>query len=84
MSDLVKQLRANAASGDSCRGLRVKAADEIERLTHIVGALRFSCQMTGHAAEEIMEHVRCKDGLLEVWSLGEWVDVSKANAEVKS
>lgn len=54
---------------------------ELQRYRHIVGVLQHSIEMTHLTSTTIEEHVRIHNGRLEVWSLGEWYDVEKEQAE---
>ena len=57
MKDIVNQLRQNAASGDSCRGVSddmSKAADEIERLRGLFD----ECVVTLKNIQDVANRVR--------------------------
>ena len=54
---------------------------EIARLRHIVAVLKFHISSAYSAAKTIEENVRCRDGTVEVWCFGEWVDVRDVNEE---
>lgn len=48
--------------------------DEIKRLKHINAVLKNQTIMAYENARTIEDHVRCKNGKLEVWFLGDWYD----------
>lgn len=56
---------------------------EVRRLNHIIGILKYRIQFAAHDLESIDLDVRIRDGVLEVCSFGEWVDVEKASAEAE-
>ena len=56
---------------------------EIERLNHIIAVMKYHAIDGGRIAREIEGNVRVQDGRLEVWCLGDWVDVKQARAEAE-
>lgn len=55
--------------------------EEVIRLKHVVAVLKGQIAMAHHVMSNIEGNTRVRDGKLEVWCLGDWVDVEKANAE---
>lgn len=54
---------------------------EIRRLEHVIDCLRSSINMTAHTSETILDHVRVRDGRIEVWCLGHWLDLEREQAQ---
>jgi len=55
--------------------------DEGRRQRHINAILMSRITMAAYDLESISDNVRVEDGRLEVWCLGDWVDVEKAGEE---
>ena len=57
---------------------------ELKRWQHMVRVLQCQIDLTHEHSIGIEESTRIQDGRLEVWSLGEWVDVEKANEDAEA
>ena len=64
------------------RGQRVEELEaEVKRLQHIINVLRNSIEMTNQAAMTVEDHVRVRNGRVEVWVLGDWLDLEQEQAK---
>ena len=57
-----------------------RLAGEVVRLNHIIAVMKTHINMAHHAVANIESNTRIREGRLEVWCLGDWVDVEEENS----
>ena len=53
----------------------------VMRLEHIIAVMKTAIAQAHLSATHTEDHTRVRNGRLEVWCLGDWVDVEQANIE---
>ena len=56
---------------------------EVLRLQHIISVLKCYVLNAAEYAQELEGNIRVRDGRVEVWCLGDWVDVKQAQEKAE-